>query len=104
MRNENLQSATSLTALITSYIDAVASGRVSHWNDLKTEGFNRIQPMIEKLFCITATSAPVERVFSHGGLFMRPHRVKLSDSVLCQLVYTKCNKHLVNGTSVTSTC
>ena len=32
--------------------------------------------------------------FSHGGLFMRPHRARMSDNVLSSLVYIKCNKHL----------
>jgi len=90
MQNEQILSAISMAALITSYMDAIASYRVRTWQDIQKEGFHKLQPVIEKLFCITATSAPVERVFSHGGLFMRPHRAKMSDSVLSSLVYVKC--------------
>ena len=48
---------------------------------------------MQSLNCIclyhTATSAPVERVFSHGGLFMSPHRARLKKSVLSDLVFLK---------------
>jgi len=37
---------------------------------------------------------PVERVFSHGGIFMRPHRARLGEYVLSHLVFLKCNRQL----------
>jgi len=78
----NLEQPSSVSALvkvITSYIDAINTKRVQNWSDPNCEGFARLEPLIEQLFCITASSAPVERVFSHGGLFMRPHRTRLGD-------------------------
>lgn len=51
-------------------------------------------PLLEKLFCIPATSAPVERVFSHGGIILRPHRARMSDDLLSSLVYMKSNRHV----------
>ena len=50
-----------------------------------------IRPLIAKLFCIPATSAPVERVFSQGGIIMRPHRAKMGDDVLEMLMHLRCN-------------
>lgn len=41
---------------------------------------------------VPATSAPVERVFSHGGILMRPHRASLSDANLAALIFLKCNR------------
>ena len=43
------------------------------------------------LFTVPATSAPVERVFSHGGIIMRPHRARLGDTMLSHLIFLKCN-------------
>ena len=44
-----------------------------------------------KVHTVPASSAPVERVFSHGGIIMRPHRNRLSDTMLSNLVFLKCN-------------
>jgi len=44
-----------------------------------------------KRFCTPCTSAPVERVFSHGGLFLRAHRARMSNQLLYDLVLAKCN-------------
>ena len=46
------------------------------WSDAKTSGFIQMTPLSEKLLCVTATSAPVKRVFSHGRLFVRPHEAR----------------------------
>jgi len=47
-----------------------------------------------KIFCSTATSVLVERVFGHSGLFMRPHCGRMGDRTLSDLVLLKCNKHV----------
>ena len=44
-----------------------------------------------RVMAVPASSAPVERVFSHGGVIMRPHRSQLSDKVLSNLIFCKCN-------------
>jgi len=64
------------------------------YNDLQLglPKFKRLQPLFQRLFCTPATSAPVERIFSQSGLLMRPHRAKLSDTMLETLVYLKCNQ------------
>lgn len=44
-----------------------------------------------RVLCVPASSSPVERVFSHGGIIMRPHRARLSDKMLSNLIFLKCN-------------
>ena len=40
---------------------------------------------------IPTTSAPIERVLSHGGIIIWPHRVRLQPETLENLILAKCN-------------
>jgi len=40
---------------------------------------------------VPASSAPVERIFSHGGIVMSPHRARMTDKTLTSIVFLKCN-------------
>ena len=42
-----------------------------------------------------ASSAPVKRILSTGGLIMRPHQSRLSSVNLEKLVVLKCNHNLI---------
>lgn len=53
--------------------------------------FPRIKVLATKFLAVPATSSPVERVFSTGGIFMRPHRARLSNQSLGDLMMLKCN-------------
>lgn len=53
--------------------------------------FPRLYLATMRVLAVPATSAPVERVFSHGGLIMRPHRAWLSARTLSCLIFLKCN-------------
>jgi len=44
------------------------------------EHYETVRPLLNKVFCVPASPAPVERVFSYGGIIARPHRAKLSDN------------------------
>ena len=56
--------------------------------------FPLFKPLFEHVFCVPASSAPVERIFSQSGLIMRPNRARMSDSMLESLVFLRCNSHL----------
>ncbi|XP_041841957.1 uncharacterized protein LOC121640312 [Melanotaenia boesemani] len=53
--------------------------------------FPRLFLVTVRVLAVPATSAPVERVFSHGGLIMRPHRARISARTLSTLIFLKCN-------------
>ena len=40
---------------------------------------------------VPASSAPVERIFSHGGIVMSRHRARMTDKTLTSIVFLKCN-------------
>jgi len=41
---------------------------------------------------VESVPAPVERVFSHGGIIIkRPHSARLNDTMLSNIVFLKCN-------------
>ena len=50
----------------------------------KNDAFKSLHPLFEKIFSPPATSAPVERIFSHSGLLMRPNRARMGDKLLSQ--------------------
>lgn len=56
--------------------------------------YSSLRPLFDCVFCVPATSAPVERVFSHSGFIMRPHRARMSDGLLETLIFLKCNKDI----------
>jgi len=50
-----------------------------------------IPEAVRRTFAILASSAPVERVFRHGGFVLRPNRARMSDKLLSELLFLKCN-------------
>lgn len=78
-----------------TFIQSITDGRENSkpWDLLQSnKQFKCLLPLLEKVFCTPCTSAVVERVFSYGGLFMRPHRARLGDKVLCDLMMARCNQ------------
>jgi len=58
------------------------------------EHYDVIRRLLEKIFCVLASSVPVERVFSCSGIIVRQHRPRIRDDLLSALVYLKCNCHI----------
>ena len=85
---------------LSRYIDEVQNSPVAP-NDVLFfwERLSQKLPALYTLACralsVPASSAPVERVFSRGGILMRPHRARLSADMLSMLMFLKCNEHVV---------
>ena len=91
----------SVTSVVLAYIDTLPDLLVharqadDPWSTFAQDmRFIVLHSLLHKVMCVPATSAPVERIFSDGGLFMRPHRARLGQKLLTELVFTKCNKHV----------
>ena len=53
--------------------------------------YSCLKSLFARVLSIPASSAPVEKVFSHSGLKMKPNRGRMDGSLLEALVYLKCN-------------
>ena len=96
---QNVASQVPLPTVVKNYLGFVRQQSdglsADTWRAVQQESqFTILHKLFEKVFCTPATSAPVERVFSHSGLFMRPHRARMGDRMLADLVFSKCNKHI----------
>lgn len=88
----------SIRSSVLHYLEIVeqnAAAAENPWAVFKSDESVRVlHPLLERVFSVPASSAPVERVFSQSGLMMRPNRSRLSKNMLSQLVFLKCNRHL----------
>jgi hypothetical protein len=85
---------TSVSAQPANYIalcDEFDDSNVLTFWSANRSRFSKLFPLAMQVLSVTASSAPVERVFSHGGLIMHPHRSRLSDKMLSNLIFLKCN-------------
>ena len=98
--NNTVASAVSIRRLVMDYIQVASELSVSRGDSTSESLWLRVAEnklfaplhlLFEKIFSAPATSAPVERVFSSSGLLMRPHRARMSDLLLSQLVFLTCN-------------
>jgi len=85
---------TSVSAQLANYIalcDEFDESNVLTCSSANRSHSSKLFPLAMQVLSVTASIAQVERVFSHGGLTMRPHRSRLSDKMLSNLIFLKCN-------------
>ncbi|GAA6073912.1 zinc finger BED domain-containing protein 6-like [Tachysurus ichikawai] len=85
---------------ISKYFDAIHDTDTDTDNALSfwAKNHNRypqLHNLAMKVLSVPASSAPVERVFSRGGIIMRPHRARLGHKMLQSLIFLKCNQMLL---------
>uniref|UniRef100_A0A3B4ZNS1 Uncharacterized protein n=1 Tax=Stegastes partitus TaxID=144197 RepID=A0A3B4ZNS1_9TELE len=71
------------------------SGIFTKTNMAKERNVPHLHKLALKVLTVPASSAPVERVFSRGGIIMRPHRSRLGHKMLQSLMLLKCNQTLL---------
>jgi len=96
-RNTSTPDECTIEELLAKYLrtehgDSSDSDAFGFWMQRETESkYGKLLPAVLRAFAIPASSAPVERVFSHGGIMLRPNRARMSDKLLSELVFLKCN-------------
>ena len=92
------QQQMNLQSVVMEYLVYVTTPRTRDsdpWVEVAhSDTFKVLHPLLEEVFYPPATSAPVERIFSHSGLLMRANGVRMGDNMLSQLVYLRCNNKL----------
>ena len=89
-------SGTSIQEQWAHYISIELASRCNvseFWSDTAhITAMPSLSRLAQHVLCIPATSAPVERIFSHGGIVLRPHRAMISDTNLEHMIVLKCNR------------
>ena len=86
----------SVQAQLTAYLHLIGEENftsipcLKFWQQNKSK-FPALFHIATQVFSIPASSAPIERVFSQGGILMRPHRARLGSAMVSDLIYLKCN-------------
>uniref|UniRef100_A0A673CRU7 HAT C-terminal dimerisation domain-containing protein n=1 Tax=Sphaeramia orbicularis TaxID=375764 RepID=A0A673CRU7_9TELE len=92
-KRQKKDSASTPHMQLTHFLDICSGQDCLHLWTLNRHTLPSVFKVVVRLLHIPASSAPVERVFSHGGVIMRPHRSQLSAKVLTSLIFCKCNGH-----------
>lgn len=66
------------------------------YDNTVSEAIPALAKLAKMVLCVPATSAPIERVFSHGGIIFRPHRRQMSSQHLTNAIFLKCNRLRLN--------
>ena len=90
----------SVRSQLLKYLEIINDGE--YFNENIFEFWETMENQLPALYKLTmqvlfvpASSAPVERIFSTGGLIMRPHRSQPSSVNLEILAALKCNHNLI---------
>ncbi|XP_078138844.1 uncharacterized protein LOC144538503 [Centroberyx gerrardi] len=88
----------SIVTQISKYFDVIQDSDIDNalvfWEKYH-DRFPQLHMLALKVLSVPASSAPVERVFSRGGIIMRPHRARLGHRMLQSLMFLKCNQTLI---------
>ncbi|CAF4100525.1 unnamed protein product, partial [Rotaria sp. Silwood1] len=72
--------------------DPVRSRFPEYWSNTR---LNILKKLVHRVFSVQASSAPVERVFSHAGLILSSRRTNMNEKLFKDLLFLKINQHLL---------
>jgi hypothetical protein len=91
--NTNVASGSDPSIELEGYInDPVRSSFSEYWS---RSSLNVLKKLVVRTFSVQASSAPVERVFSHAGLIFSTRRTNMSEELFRDLVFCKVNQFLL---------
>ena len=61
---------------------------------IKVTKYSSLANSVKQILRVPATSAPVERVFSHGGIIVHPHQSSFTPQRLYKNLFLKCSEHV----------
>ena len=64
---------------------------------IKVTKYPSVANLVKRTLCVPATSAPVERVFSHGGIIVHSHRSSLAPQRLHKILFLKYCEHVFDA-------
>ena len=67
---------------------------------IKVTKYTSVANLVKRTLCVPATSAPVERVFSHSGIVVRPHQSSLAPQRLHKILFLKCSEHVLDASKL----
>lgn len=54
-----------------------------------------LKQLVTRIFSVQASSAPIERVFSHAGLILTSRRTRMNEQLFRDIVFLKANQYLL---------
>lgn len=90
-KKQKTNSCSSPLIQLNHYLDLCDGQNALQFWSINRNALPSLFKVTTRLMAIPASSAPVEHVFSHGGVIMRPHRSQMTDKVLSSLIFCKCN-------------
>ena len=78
---------------LDSYLnDPIRTSFSQYWSH---SPLNILKKIVQRVFSVQASSAPIERVFSHAGLILSSRRTNMSEQLFRDLVFLRVNQSLL---------
>jgi hAT family C-terminal dimerisation region len=91
--NSNEQKPLHPSVEIEAYLnDPVRSKFSDYWQRSR---LTSLKTLVARIFSVQASSAPIERVFSHAGLILSSRRMRINEQLFKDIVFLKANQSLL---------